>query len=154
MKLDYKATFKVSNWEMGDFADSPEIIYELWANRPIGWREKCLEFIEGKYESIDLALDIVGMILVSVSQDDETWPIKGRDGAQELRDSVEEQNPGYGDTFIFTLAVALFNHYYEYAEQRSKNSSKPSRRSGGGKKAQSKNGATKRSQPALQAEPS
>lgn len=127
LKLKYKATTTFTSADIGDMAE-PEIIYHVWANRPDGWTDKCMAFFKegekGRYDT-DLALDIVGLSLTAVEQDGERWPVEGREGAEALRDSVEEQNPGYGDAFIHRLAISIFDQQIKRENDRLGNSEKP-----------------------------
>jgi len=77
-------------------------------------------------------LQIVGLALVSVSQNGERWPIDGLDGAKELRDAIEAENPGYGDQFIRHLALAHYNYHFRRLDDLLGNSEAPSAQSADG----------------------
>lgn len=132
LKLNYKATCTFTSIDLKDMAESKPITYEVWANRPDGWTATCKAFFESGGESEELALDIVGLSLVSVAQAGERHPCAGREGAETLRDTIEAQNPGYGSYFIRSLAVAIFDQQIKREDERLGNSSKPSPPSGDG----------------------
>lgn len=125
LKLNYRATTTFSSADIKDMADNEPILYEVWANRPDGWTATCKAFFEADGENAELALDVVGLSLVSVGQGGERWPVAGREGAVELRDSVEAQNPGYGDYYIRSLALAIFDQQVRREDERLGNSETP-----------------------------
>lgn len=125
LKLNYKATTTFTSADIKDLADNEPITYEVWANRPDGWTAAYKAFFESEGDSAALALDALALSLVAVSQGGERWPIDGRDGAAALRDSVEAQNPGYGDYFVRNLAMAVFDQQIQREDRRLGNSEAP-----------------------------
>lgn len=144
LRLNYRATYTFSSLDIGDMADSEQIVYECWANRPSGWTAKCRDFFAGNdpATSVELALDIIGLSLISVSQGGKRWPVAGREGAEALREAIESQNPGYGDEFILNLAIAIFDRQTRRENERSKNSGEPSPGSSDGNGSENTNGRT------------
>jgi len=144
LNLKYRATATFTSADIKDLAENEPIFYEVWANRPDGWTAKCKAFFESNGDDTELGLDVVGLSLVSVAQDGEKWPCVGRDGAQALRESIEAQNPGYGDYFIRNLTVAIFDQQISREDSRLGNSSEPLTPSvNGSKKKKSRSVATK-----------
>lgn len=132
IELTYRATTSFSSDDIRDVADNEPLVYEIWANRPTGWTAKAKAFLESGADNVDLALDIVGLSLVAVSQAGQRYPCAGRGGAEALRETIEAQNPGYGDDFIRTLAVSIFDQQLKREDARLGNSKTPSAQSADG----------------------
>lgn len=132
MKLAYKPTYKFTSLDIFDAADSDPITYEAHARQSGEWAALYQEWSKSDYEDTDRALDLIGLALVSVSQNGERWPINGREGAEALRAAVEADNPGYGDLFIKHLAIGHYNFHFRRLDELLGNSKTPSASSADG----------------------
>ncbi|GIK36569.1 MAG: hypothetical protein BroJett011_04020 [Chloroflexota bacterium] len=120
IKLNYTPTYQFSSAEIFDATDQP-LEFAAHSRLPAAWAALAKAWITSGSEDADVALTLVGMALVSVSQDGETYPIAGREGAEALRDAIEAASPGFGETFIKHLALGHYHLHFRRLEQRLKN---------------------------------
>lgn len=132
IKLNYNPTYTFSSVDVFDYADTEPITYEAHARQSSEWAAMCREWVADGAVDVERALDIVGLAIVSVSQNGERFPLAGRAGAEALRAAIEESNPGHGDTFIRHLALGHYSLHFRRAEERLGNSRTPSAQSAGG----------------------
>ena len=132
IKLIYNPTYTFTNRDIFDASDS-EITYEAWSRQTPDWAKLALEWKEDEGQDVERALELVAMGIVSVSQNGERYPLGGREGAEALRDAIEEQNPGQGDTFIKHLAWGHNSYHFRRLRDLVGNSAAPSPESSDGK---------------------
>ena len=126
IKISYQPTYTFTSLDVFDYADSEPITYEAHARQSAEWAALCQAWLKAGFEDVEQAIQIVGLAIVSVSQNGERYPISGIDGARALRDAVEAGNPGCGDAFIKHLALGHYNYHFRRADERLKNSREPS----------------------------
>lgn len=125
LNIKYRATYTFTDRDIGDISDNEPIIYEVWANRKDGWSDTQDRLIKSNFEDIETALDMIGLAVVSISQNGERFPLKGRAGAEDLHRTIEDQNPGCGDEFVCRLAIGICSQQVQYERQRLGNLDKP-----------------------------
>lgn len=132
IKLNYKSTYTFSSLDVFDYADTEPIIYEACARLGSDWAAMARNWMLDDPDNVDKALEIIGLAIVSVSQGGERFVLNGRAGAEALREAIEVDNPGHGDTFIKHLALGHYALHFRRAEERLGNLEKPSVQSAGG----------------------
>jgi hypothetical protein len=129
INLNYRQTHTFSGSDiastMGD-AGLNDVTYECLTYRPEGWSELVSAFARGEGKDIDLAYEIIGGLLVSIEQSGERHLIGNKSRAIDLRDSIEAQAEGHGDTFIKSLAWAIFSQQMVVEREHLGNSERPS----------------------------
>ena len=126
IKLNYNATYTFNSTDIRDLADSEPITYECWINRQPGWTDTAKKFLDSGGESTDLAIRLVSLSLVTVSQSGEAWPIDGETGVREIMTAVDATNPpGAGAVFVRALAMSIFDQQLAQEQVRLKNSATP-----------------------------
>ena len=125
LNIKYNATLSFTSIDIRDFSDSDLITYEVWANRPDKWVSICKKFFNGGSEDVELALDIIGLSLVSTSQNGERWSCGNRTNAVALHEHIESQSPDYGDKYIKGLAMHIFDQVIKNEDKRLGNSDAP-----------------------------
>lgn len=125
LTLVYSPTYKFTSKDIFDYTDTP-ITFEAYARQSPEWTKLFLAWEANDYQDVGQALDLVGMAIVSVSQNGQRSPLNGREGAEALRAAIEAAAPGYGDTWIKHLARGHYFYHYRRAEEALGNSSEPS----------------------------
>lgn len=145
IKLNYNATVEITSHDMKDMSE-PKLIYVVWRNRPMGWTDAVSKFLDDA-ENIDLALDVVALTVVTVSDGGKPQPVRTADKARELMDAIEAGNPGYGQAYIFRLANNLIDVQLAREEVFVEQLEKNLPASDAGHKIASSNGQTKQRTP-------
>ena len=125
LKLSYNPTYTFVLADTFDASDD-QLVFEAHARQPAEWARLVQAWLKDDAEDVARALEIVGRAITSVGQGGEKWPIEGREGAEALRDAIEEANPGHGDAFIKNLALGHYNYHFQRLGEMMGNSSKPS----------------------------
>ena len=125
LTLVYNPTYQFTSKDIFDYTDTP-IAFEAHARQSPEWTKLFLTWEAGDYQDVGQALDLIGMAIVSVSQNGQRSLVNGRQGAEALRDAIEQAAPGYGDTWIKHLARAHYFYHYRRADEALGNSSEPS----------------------------
>jgi hypothetical protein len=131
MKLIYNPTYEFNSADIFDNSEPP-ILYEAHSRQSPEWAALCREWLRDGAEDASRALEIVGRAIVSVSQNGEKFPLAGREGAEALREAIEANSPGYGDTFIKHLAIGHYNYHFNQLDDKLGNWPGPSLPSGDG----------------------
>lgn len=127
LNLTYKPTYTFTSADIFDYSDT-QLRFEAPARLPGEWAALCRQWVKEGAEDVGRALEIVGMAIIAVSQDEEIegeeptvvthrYPIQGREGAEALREAIEAGSPGHGDTFIKHLALGHYNLHFRRAEK-------------------------------------
>lgn len=121
IKLNYHLTYTFTGRDIQDPA-APDLIYKARVHRPAGWTKQVIEF--NKDRSPKLAYQIIGGLIISISQDGIEYPMNVEQ-AEALRNTIEEQNPGMGDEYICVLAWGIYVKHVDYEDDRLKNLPEP-----------------------------
>ncbi len=131
MKFNYSSTRVLSTADLGIACDPP-LFFTVRANVPPNWARLQLDWEEKGAGDVGLAAELVGQVFVNVWQGTEMqYPIKGKAGADELRQAIEDSSPGEGDNFICHLALAFAREHFRFLARNSAASAKPSEQSNG-----------------------
>lgn len=127
IKLNYNITESFTSAQMGDYADPP-LSYKVWRNRPDGWTEVASAFLEAEKarheggvdiseHNVKLALEVVGLSLISVDDGDKTHAIGSAKKARELTRAVEQAtDAAYSYRYIIALADTIVTRQIEREE--------------------------------------
>ena len=119
-------------------ACDPPITFDVKARLSPAWAIKSREWEESDSPDIDTAIELMSESFVSVAQDNETFPLTSIKAVQSLRDSIEQDNEGYGDEFIIHLVEMFSNNHFRFLALASAKSAKLLRPSNGMVKEKSK----------------
>lgn len=131
INLVYNATYWIRAEELFD-AGGEGIEYEVLSRQSGEWAAMARDWLRNGAEDAGRALDLVALAFVAVRQNGQTWPLGSREQAEALREAIEAQNPGHGDTFICHLALAHYNHHFARLSDRLGNWRAPLAPSGAG----------------------
>ncbi len=128
MKIKYNPTRIITTADMFIACDPP-ITFEVKVRISPDWARRLGEWEDAKDQDINIAMQLMSETFISVSQDGEAFLLSDIKSVQELRDSIEQDNKGYGNEFI-TQIVEMFgtNHFrfLALASQRSTELLRPS----------------------------
>ena len=114
MELIFNPTRKVNSMELGLTCDPIE--FEVKTGLPLPLRRKMLAFDQADDVDAGLAIEIVGQVVVSYSQNGKAHPFD-QQTAEATRAAINKQLAGAGDDFICALAGGLVvNHYNFFRE--------------------------------------
>lgn len=128
LNLTYKPTYTFASADIFDYSDT-QLRFEVPARQSPEWAALCRKWLKDGANDVGRALEIVGMAIIAVSQDEivekdgqETqvthrYEIDGRAGAEALREAIEAGSPGHGDTFIKHLALGHYNLHFRRSEK-------------------------------------
>lgn len=153
IKLNYNITEEFTSAQIGDYAEPP-LTYKVWRNRQAGWTEAASAFLEAESarreggvaiseHNVKLALEVVGLSLISVDDGEKTHAIGGAKKAGELKKAAEQAaDASYGDRYIIALADAIITRQIEREKKMVENLKKSSPPSGAGAAIEPSNGKT------------
>lgn len=118
MKLTYNATRTITTADLG-LACDPPLVFEVRVRVDPSWARLHLQWEEGGADDTDMACELVGKVFVNVGQDGKIYPIEGKEGAEDLRASIEESSPGEGDAFICHLALRFGQDHFRFLARNS-----------------------------------
>jgi hypothetical protein len=98
-----------------------EVEYTIYIYRPDGFNKLILSYLNSEGDDLDNALQLVGMTLISVSQDGQSHSIGNLDNAKSLMQSIEDQAPGYGAAYIKRLAIGIYRQIDKIEDERLEN---------------------------------
>ncbi len=125
IKLSYNPTYEFTTADYGDLTDPP-IKFEALTNPGPEWSDLRGPWVlELDEKHLSDALRMIGLSIVSVSQNGTKWPIHGLEGARALRDAMETAKQGEGNAFIMRLVLGHFNHRWQKLRDLSGNSEEP-----------------------------
>lgn len=152
LNLNYNPTYEFSTADIFDATDPP-LFFEAVSRHSASWSRLVRQWraydedgnskIPISEANPDMAEEIIGMVIVSVRQEDgPRYPLNGREGAASLRAAIEEENPGKGASFMCQLAQGHYNHHFLRVDKLMGNSETPSTQSPDGASQTSPNGRT------------
>jgi hypothetical protein len=124
MKLNYTNKRTITTADLFDACDPP-LIFEVRTRPPKGWALIDLEFSKGGHEDVELAKQMIAGIFLTVSDGGEVYPLKTIKQVEALQQAIEDENPGYGEQFLITIAWGFSRNYYQYIGDHLGNSLEP-----------------------------
>ncbi len=124
MKLKYNSRRTVTTSDLFDACDPP-LIFEVRTRPPREWARLNQEFESDNCRDADLARSLIALAFLTVSDGENTYPITSPDEVDQLRQAIEETNPGYGNDFLTTIAWGFSTNHYTYLGDHLGNSLKP-----------------------------
>jgi hypothetical protein len=125
MKLNYSSKRTITTADLFD-ACNPPLIFEVRTRPPKGWAIIDLEFSEGNHEDVSLAKQLIAGAFLTVSDGENVYPISTIAQVEDLQQAIENENPGYGEDFLITIAWGFSRNYYQYIGDHLGNSLRPS----------------------------
>ena len=116
-KLNYNPTYSFMLADIFDAGDS-SITFESKARIEPEWAELCRQWVKLDDPEIEMSLQIVGMGIVKVTQDEGVLLIANTEDARQLMDAVEAGAPGYGPQFIEHLVIGHWNLHFKRLDER------------------------------------
>lgn len=132
MQIKYSPTREISTSDLF-IATDPPIIFEVKARLSPEWARLLQSWEQDGSNDIEIATELMGQAFVSVSQNNEKWPLNSKEYAQELLAAIEESNPDAGGEFVCEVVSAFAFNHYNFLAKNSMASGALSRRSGGNK---------------------
>ncbi len=124
MKLNYSSKRTITTADLFD-ACNPPLIFEVRTRPPRGWAKLQLEFDDSNHEDAKLAKQLISMAFLTVSDGENTYPIETVSQVEDLAQAIENENPGYGDEFLRTIAWGFSTNHYNYLGDHLGNSLEP-----------------------------
>lgn len=132
MKFSFNPAVRaVTSKDLG-LACDPPLTFEIKTALPRPTATMALGWQQGGSGDVNVALEIIGRMFVSVGQAGQRYPLTGRDNVEALRLAIEESTPGAGDDFILSLANRGINNHYDFFTDESTDSPPPSMPSSAG----------------------
>ena len=113
MRIKYNPTRIISTADLFIACDPP-IQFEVKVRLTPEWAIKAREWDESEGEEIETAIELMSEAFLNVSQDSETFPLNTIKAVKGLRDSIEKDNPGYGNEFIKTIVEMFSNNHFRF----------------------------------------
>ena len=111
MKIKYSPTRTVTTADLFIAADPP-IVFEVKARLSPGWAQLLRVWEDNGSDDEGMACELMGQAFMSVSQDDERYPLNSKEAAEQLSQAIEVENEGAGGPFICEVVQAFaFNHF-------------------------------------------
>ena len=124
MKLNYNRKRTITTADLFDACDPP-LVFEVRTRPPVGWAKLNNEFLMDDFNDPELAKTLIALAFLTVSDDETTYPITTVDQVNELREAIEEGNPGDGDDFLCTIAWGFSTNHFNFLEKNLGNSREP-----------------------------
>lgn len=140
MKLNYSHKRTITTADLFDACDPP-LSFEVRTRPPKEWANIVSEFSEGGRKDAELAKKVIAGIFLTVASTiylpdengelelypdkENTYPIQTVEQVTELVQAIENENPGYGDEFLRTIAWGIEHNHFTYLSDHLGNSLKP-----------------------------
>lgn len=125
MKLNYSSSRTITTADMFDACDPP-LIFEVRTRVPRGWASIDLDFSEDGHKNTEMAKRMIAGAFLTVSDGEGTYQIQTIEQVEELRQAIEIDNPGDGDSFLCSIAWGFSSNYYKFIGDHLGNSLRPS----------------------------
>lgn len=112
MKLKYNPTRTITTADLYNACDPP-LVFKVKVRPGRTWAKLDRDF-EGAATEVETAKKLVSMVFLSVSDGENTYPLKTISQVEDLQQAIEELNPGGGDEFISAIAWGFSNNHYNY----------------------------------------
>ena len=124
MKLKYSPKRTITTADLFDATDPP-LTFEILARPPRAWAVLYSTFEKDGARSVEMARELISLAFLTVSDDENTYPINTIEAAFGLEAAIEEENPGYGEDFMCSIAWSFGRHYYNFLGEHLGNSPEP-----------------------------
>ncbi len=126
INLTYNSTYEFTTADFYSAADPP-ITFESNVRLTPEWARMIQGFIDVDSDHLEDAIEIVGVSIISVSQNGgPKFPVGNSERAWALHAAIEKNNPGQGDDFIIGLVRGHYHHHFRKIVELSGNSDAPS----------------------------
>lgn len=124
IKLNYSYKRTVTTADLFDACDPP-LVFEVRTRPPREWAKLNNEFEADNCNDVELAKRLIAMAFLTVSDGETFYPISTPEEVEALRQAIEDDNPGYGNDFLITVAWGFSTNHYSYLGKNLGNSLKP-----------------------------
>lgn len=128
MKIKYNPVRIISTADLFIACDPP-IQFEVKVRLTPSWAIKSRDWDDSPDSDIEIAMELMADAFVSVSQDGDIYPLNTVEAVKGLRDSIESDNPEYGNDFIKIIVEMFSSNHFRFlalASQKSGLQSRPS----------------------------
>lgn len=130
MKLNYNAKRIITTADLFD-ACNPPLVFEVKSRPGKEWSVLDDKFDDTNHTNIEIARELISLAFLTVSDDENTYPISKVSQVKELQSSIEQLIPGNGEFFILNIARAFSVNQYNMLVANLGNSLKPLLQSNG-----------------------
>ena len=130
MKLNYSNKRTITTSDLFDACDPP-LTFEVRTRPPKEWANVQREFGESGNQDVELAKRVIAFAFLTVSDGSNTYDIRTVEQVEQLAEAIDQENPGYGDEFLTTIAWGFINNHFTYLERNLGNSPRPLSQSNG-----------------------
>lgn len=124
LKINYSSKRTITTADIFD-ACNPPLTFEVRTRPPREWARLNNDFEVDGCNDAELAKTLIAMAFLTVSDGENTYPISTPEEVDDLRQAIEEDNPGYGNDFLTTVAWGFSTNHYSYLGKHLGNSLKP-----------------------------
>jgi hypothetical protein len=124
LKLNYSHKRVITTADLYDATDPP-LIFEVLTRPPRVWATIYNDFEKDGAKDPIIARKLISLVFLTVSDEENTYPLNTIEAVAELQAAIEESNPGYGDEFSCNIAWSFGRHYYSFLGDRLGNSQEP-----------------------------
>ena len=124
MKLNYSSKRTITTADLFD-ACNPPLIFEVRTRPPREWARLNNEFETDDCNDAELAKTLIAMAFLTVSDGENVYPISTPEEVDELRQNIEDDNPGHGNDFLTTIAWGFSTNHYNFLGKNLGNLLKP-----------------------------
>lgn len=124
MKLKYSQKRMITTADLYDATDPP-LIFEVLARPPREWAVLYNTFEKDGATNVEMARKLISLAFLTVSDDENTYPLNTIEAANGLEIAIEEENPGHGEDFMCSIAWSFGRYYYIFLGDHLGNSLEP-----------------------------
>ncbi|MCK5062284.1 hypothetical protein KAR28_07100 [Candidatus Parcubacteria bacterium] len=130
IKLKYSIKRTITTADLYDATDPP-LVFEVLVRPPRAWAVLHNQFEDGGSSDAELAKELISLAFLTVSDEENTYPLDTIEAANELEAAIEVENPGCGKDFSCNIAWAFGRHHYSFLGDHLGNSLEPLPQSNG-----------------------
>lgn len=122
INYNYKRTITTA-----DFFDAcdPPLVFEVKSKPGREWARLDRKFDETDNEDVEIAKRLITEAFLTVSDGENTYDLRTISQVEDLRDAIEELNPGGGDEFLNAIAWGFSVNHYDFIVKNLGNSRRP-----------------------------
>ncbi len=124
MELNYSNKRTITTADLFDACDPP-LVFEVRTRPPKGWGGIENKFDKTNHSDARLAKELIAGAFLTVSDSENTYEITTVKQVEALAQAIEDENPGYGDKFLCSIAWGFSSNYYNYLGNHLGNSLEP-----------------------------
>lgn len=123
MKIIYNPSRTITTGDLFIACDPP-MSFEVKSRLTSDWATKHLAWEAAGSEDITIALELVSTGFLAVAQNGERYDLNSIEAAKALREAIEGQNEGEGNTFICDIVSSFAHNHYSFLARNSADSAR------------------------------